>query len=217
MSTSSKSAEATDWLGPAVKNYLFYFGSTPKPVIWEVGSRDGRDAVDLARRIYDGSADWFWDNARIVALEPNPVQAEIIRVEYPEIEVLPVAVSDVKGSAPFVVYEGDEGAVGSSSLRLDWKEGAHPEHRIKVKTDKLDNLVGDTPIDIMKIDVEGHSVEALYGFEQRLKQVKVFHIETEKWTDSNIRVKAFMMGHGFMLVDETEQYSGMPDQVWVRG
>ena len=54
------------------------------------------------------------------------------------------------------------------------------------------------------------------GLGDKLKQVKVFHIETEKWTDSNIKVKAYMMGHGFTLVDETEQYGGMPDQVWVR-
>lgn len=206
-----------DWLTPVIKNYLYYFGATEKPVVWEVGSRDGRDGVELAERIYKGSKDWFWDNARIVALEPNPMQAAIIREEYPEVKVLEVAASNARGSAPFVVYEGDEGAVGSSSLRLDWKEGDHPQHQIIVQTDTLDDLVGDEKIDIMKIDVEGHSIEVLNGFEQRLKQVKVFHIETERWTDSNVKVKAFMTARGFTMVDETEQYGGMPDQTWVRG
>lgn len=205
------------WLNPVVQNYLHYFGATEKPVVWEVGSRDGRDAVELTKRIYGGTLDWFWDNSRIVCLEPNPMQADIIREEYPEVDVLQVAASDSKGSAPFMVYEGDEGAVGSSSLRLDWKENDLPGHQIVVETDTLDNLVGDEQIDIMKIDVEGHSFEVMQGFEQKLKQVKVFHIETEKWTDSNIKVKAFMMARGFTLVDESIQYGGMPDQVWVRG
>ncbi len=203
------------WLDPLIKNYINYFGTTKKPVVWEVGSRDGRDAVEIATRIYDGREDWFWSYARIVALEPNPEQAKIIEKNYPEIDVMKIAASNQKGEAPFVVYAGDEGAIGSSSLNLHWKDDLQG-HVIRVAIDRLDNLIGDEQIDIMKIDTEGHSMEVLEGLGDKLKQIKAFHIETEKWTDSNIKVKAYMMGHGFTLVDETEQYGGMPDQVWVR-
>lgn len=205
------------WLNPVIQNYENYFGKTKNPVVWEIGSRDGKDGVELAKRIYDGNPDWFWTHASVVAFEPNPMQADIIKAEYPEIEVHQIAASDSKGSAPFIVYEGDEGAVGCSSLNLRWKEDDLPGYQIVVETDRLDNLVGDQQIDIMKIDVEGHSYEVLQGLGDKLKNVRVYHVETEKWTDSNIRIKAFMMGHGFTLVDETEQYGGMPDQVWVRG
>lgn len=205
------------WLDPLIQNYERYFGKTKKPVVWEVGSRDGKDAVEIANRIYDGNPDWFWTYADITAVEANPEQAKIIRKNWPEITVIEIAVSNAKGSAPFMVYEGDEGAVGSSSLNLGWKENDLPGHQIVVETDTLDNLVPDRQeIDIMKIDVEGHSVAVMEGFVNKYKQVKVFHIETEKWTDSNIQMKAFMMGHGYLLVDDTEQYGGMPDQVWVR-
>lgn len=205
------------WLNPLIQNYIHYFGKTDYPIVWEVGSRDGRDGVELAERIYSGQPDWFWTNAKIVCLEPNPVQADIIRAEYPEIEVIEKAASNAVGSAPFVVYEGDEGAVGSSSLRLDWKEGDHPQHRIIVKTELLENLIPeDQEIDIMKIDCEGHSVEVLNGLGERIRNVKAYHIETEKWTDSNIKVKPIMQNAGYILVDETEQYGGMPDQVWIR-
>lgn len=204
------------WLNPVVENYLRYFHATEKPVVWEVGSRDGHDGVELAKRIYEGSPDWFWTRATVVALEPNPEQVKIIKKNYPELEVIAKAASNVKGSAPFMVYEGDEGAVGSSSLNLRWKEDDLPGHQITVDIDRLDNLIKDEQIDIMKIDVEGHSVEVLEGLGDKLQNVKVYHIETEKWTDSNIKVKAFMMSHGYTLVDESEQYGGMPDQVWVR-
>lgn len=204
------------WLDPVIQNYVNYFGLTTKPVVWEVGSRDGRDGVELAKRIYDGNLDWFWSNARVVCMEPNPVQAEIIRAEYPEVEVIEKAASNNARIAPFIVYKGDEGAVGSSSLNLHWKEYDLEGDQIIVATERLDALIGDEQIDIMKIDTEGHSVEVLEGLGEKLKQVKAFHIETEKWTDSNIKVKAYMMAHGFTLVDETEQYGGMPDQVWVR-
>lgn len=211
------SYQINTWLNPIIQNYEHYFGKTDYPVVWEVGSRDGRDGVELAERIYSGHEDWFWTNAKIVCLEPNPVQADIIRAEYPEIEVIEKAASNAVGTAPFVVYEGDEGAVGSSSLRLDWKEGDHPQHRIVVETELLENLIPeDEEIDIMKIDCEGHSVEVLNGLGKRLRNVKAYHIETEKWTDSNIKVKPIMQNAGYILVDETEQYGGMPDQVWIR-
>ena len=203
------------WLDPVIKNYLHYFGKTDKPVVWEVGSRDGVDGVELAKRIYASQPNWFWSNATVVALEPNPTQADEIIKKFPEIDLVRCAASNKQGEADFIVYEGDEGAVGSSSLILDWKDDLKGRV-IKVETIRLDQIISDDQIDIMKIDVEGHSVEVLEGLGDKLKQVKVYHIETEKWTDSNIKVKAFMMARGFLLVDETEQYGGMPDQVWVR-
>lgn len=204
------------WLNPAVQNFEHYFGKVEKPVVWEVGSRDGRDGVELAQRIYSGSPEWFWTNATVVLFEPNPMQADIIKSEYPEAVLHKLAASNKNGTADFIVYEGDEGAVGSSSLRLDWKENDLPGHIIKVKTARLEKLIGDQKIDIMKIDCEGHSPEVLEGIGDKLGQIKLLHVETERWTDSNVKVKAFMQTKGFMLVDETEQYGGMPDQVWVR-
>lgn len=204
------------WLDPAIHNFIHYFGERDKPVVWEIGSRDGRDGVELAKRIYSGRPEWFWTNATVVCFEPNPMQADIIRVEYPEAIVHEIAASNQTGVAQFMVYEGDEGAVGSSSLRLDWKENDLPGHIISVNTVRLEQMIGTENIDIMKIDCEGHSPEVLEGLGDKLQQISLLHIETEKWTDSNIKVKAYMMSHGFQLVDESEQYGGMPDQVWVR-
>lgn len=206
-----------EWLTPTVKNYRHYFGEAKKPVVWEVGSRDGKDGVELAERIYDGDLQWFWSNVVITALEPNPQQRATIEIKYPEINVLEVAASNEKGFAPFIIYEGDEGAVGSSSLDLHWKDHDNlPSHVIEVKTDRLDNLIGDQQIDIMKIDVEGHAMQVIEGLGDKLKQIKVFHVETDHVNDTNVKMKAFMMGHGYQLVDEVEQYGGLPDQVWVR-
>lgn len=204
------------WLDPLIQNYINYFGHSEKPVVWEVGSRDGKDGAEIATRIYAGSPDWFWSRAHVVAVEANPAQAKIIEENYSEIDVHKVAASNQNGEAPFMVYAGDEGAVGSSSLNLRWKEDDLPGHIITVPIKRLDGLVGDEQIDIMKIDCEGHSPEVIEGLGDKVRQVKVFHIETEKWTDSNIKLKPIMQNHGYILVDETEQYGGMPDQVWVR-
>lgn len=203
-----------EWLDSAVRGYIANFGFVYKPVIWEVGSRDGIDAVELARRIFDTAAGTLWKNTRIVCLEPNPEQAEIIRRNYPKAQVLELAVSDTVGEQRFKVYHGDQGTVGSSSLNLKWKEGVKG-HIIKVKVERLDNLVGDEQIDIMKIDIEGFSEQALIGLGDRIRQVKVFHVETETWSKSNNRIRFYMLDRGFFLADEQQQYGGMPDQVWI--
>lgn len=204
------------WLDSTVKNYRHYFGETEKPVVWEVGSRDGDDGVELAERIYAFDSNRFWSDAKVVALEPNPDQAKIIRERHPEVQVLEVAASNEGGNAPFIVYEGSQGAVGSSSLNLLWKDGDNlKSHQIVVRTDRLDSLIGDEVIDIMKIDVEGHSFPVLKGIGKKLDQIRVIHVETETWSGSNKLVEDYLKNKGWTLVDVQEQYGDMPDQVWI--
>lgn len=203
------------WLDSTVRAYAANFGLVFKPVIWEVGSRDGIDAVELAKRIRDPSGTQFWKHARIVCIEPNPPQAEIIKMRFPKIKVLQLAVSNKTGEQRFKVYHGDQGTVGSSSLIMNWKGKGMKSHIIKVQTERLENLVGDEQIDVMKIDVEGYSEQALNGLGDKIKQVKVFHVETETWSKSNNRIKLFMVDRGFSLADEMQEWGGMPDQVWV--
>lgn len=203
------------WLNPTVKAYCRYFGKTDKPVVWDVGSRDGDDGVWLAREIYRGDKDWFWSNATVVCFEPNPDQVVVIRRNYPEADIFELAASNKAGCRKFKVYHGDKGAVGSSSLNLDWKENDLEGHVIKVNTVRLDSLISDNLIDIMKVDVEGHSPEVLEGIGDKLKQIKVMHIETETWTGSDMVVQEFMKSRGWALVDIQEQWGGMPDQLWV--
>lgn len=199
------------WLTSTVKAYTSHFGKTSVPVIWEVGSRDGHDAVELAERISSRHA-----TPQITCLEPNPPQAQLIRQTYPQVRVLELAASDRAGHQRFIAYEGDEGMVGSSSLNLEWKDNKTTPHTIiTVVTERLDELLGDEEVDIMKIDVEGYSLQVLRGLGKRINQVKVMHIETEQWTGSDLKVKAYMAKRGWRLVDEAEQYGGMPDLVFI--
>lgn len=203
------------WLDPLINNYVNYFGKTEKPVVWEVGSRDGKDAVEMAERIYDGDKDWFWTNATIVAFEPNPDQAKIIKNNYPEVETFELAASNKNGVANFRIFHGDEGTVGSSSLDMNWKKEDNLRHHIrKVTTVRLEDMVIE-PIDIMKIDVEGYSMQVLEGLAGKLDKIKVIHVETEEWTGSDKAVEVFMKNRGWTLVDDSQEWSGMPDQVWV--
>lgn len=199
-----------EWLDPVVEAYEKFFGRAEKPVVWDVGSRDGDDGVELAERIRRGDG-----QITVVCMEPNPEQALVIMERHPHVEILEVAASNEVGVAPFMVYHGDAGAVGSSSLNLDWKENDLEGHEIHVATNRLDHLIDDEIIDIMKIDVEGYSLQALEGLGDKLDQVRVLHVETEDWTGSDEKVKKYLIDRGWRLFDEREQWPGMPDLTWI--
>lgn len=214
------------WLDSTVDAYITKYGLTDNPIVWDVGSRDGRDGVELAERITGKTA--LLDGA-VTCVEPNPPQAQLIREAYPYVRVIEVAVSDFVGVADFVAVVSDNpDAVGMSSLDVAHQDtkGKGPKKVFPVRVDRLDNLVGvDEQIDIMKIDCEGYSWEVLHGLGDLLRNIKVLHVETEhpefsNWSHeghkNNEQVADFMRSKGFELVKTEYEWGGIQDQVWVR-
>lgn len=214
------------WLDTTVRAYKHYYGEPAQPVIYEVGSRDGKDGVELAERISElPQADI--DLTNVVLFEPNPKQAEVIRNSYPQALVIEVAASDKTGSADFLQIGGDNlDAVGSSSLDLNrrkFKPGS--KNVITVKTKRLDEVMSELEhltIDVMKIDAEGYTYEILQGLGDRLKDVKVYHLETELGdgthpvtNKTSRQVFNFMRDNGFLCYALEYEWGGIEDQVWV--
>ncbi len=201
-----------DYLTPVGHAYIHHFGYATHANVWDVGSRDGDDGLEICLLISTEPIGL----SKITAIEANPRAANQIKSEHPNIRVIECAVNDVNGDADFIVYRGDEGASGSSSLDLEWKKKDLKGDIIHVEMRRLDDLVGDNEIiDVMTIDVEGFSLQALKGLGDKIHQVRVFHIETEEWTGSDKRVKDFMANAGFELVDESQEWPGMPDLTYV--
>lgn len=214
------------WLDTTVKAYKYYFGEPTQPIIYEVGSRDGRDGVELAERVADLPLSDINPDF-IVLFEPNPPQADKIRKMYPDCHVLECAASDKEGSADFLQIGGDNlDAVGSSSLDLNrrkYKPGT--KNVITVRTRRLDNVMLDfehTHVDIMKIDAEGYTYQILQGLGERLRDIRVLHLETElgdgthpvtKYTSR--QVFNFMRDNGFLCYALEYEWGGIEDQVWV--
>lgn len=214
------------WLDSTVRAYKYYFGEPTQPIVYEVGSRDGKDGVELAERIADAPLSEINPN-HIVLFEPNPPQAKLIRQAYPDCIVYELAASDKNGSADFLQIGGDNlDAVGSSSLDLNrrkYKPGS--KNVITVQTKRLDQIIGELEhifIDVMKIDAEGYTYEILQGLGERLRDVKVLHLETEigdgthpvtKYTSR--QVFNFMRDAGFLCYALEYEWGGIEDQVWV--
>lgn len=214
------------WLNSTVKTYTDNFGLSKNPVVYEVGSRDGNDGVELTRRIYQGIK--LWDDATIVLFECNPPQIEVIKTAYPKAKLITEAISDKEGSAEFLQINGDKNQVGSSSMNLDRaKEAwAKSNNTIQVKTRRLDDAIEELghenlEIDIMKIDIEHYTYEALVGLGKYLGNVRVFHVETEiegvARDKTNLDIALFMQQKGYICTAlENEWGETIQDQVWVR-
>ena len=215
------------WLTSTVTAYREFFGETKQPVVWDVGSRDGDDGVELAERIFSGNADVGLANSYVVCVEPNPPQAQLIRERYPSVVVYETAVSDYEGKSQFVrVISDNKDAVGMSSLDVENQDtkGKGPKEVIDVVVDRLETLMDDSIIDVMKIDCEGYSWEVLHGMGDKIHNVRVFHIETEhpefsgwshKGHKNNEQVMAFMESKGFVLYKTEYEWGGIQDQIYI--
>lgn len=211
------------WLDSTVATYVENFGTTDKPVVYEVGSRDGKDGEELAQRIYSGID--LWQDSDIVLFECNPPQIEVIKQDYPKATLITTAVSDKECEVEFMQIHGDKNMMGSSTMNTRRNDPWIKETTtIKVKTRRLDDVIkelGHKEIDIMKIDIEGYTYEALESLGKYLKNVRVFHLETEiegvARNKTNLDIALFMQERGYMCTAlENEWGENIQDQVWVR-
>jgi FkbM family methyltransferase len=202
-------------LGAIVDNYRKYFGDTAK-VIVDAGTRDGNDAHYLQQKL---------NAERVIAIDANPLAIFHTKAEYPQFEVIETALADYIGEAEFdqIISEREDFA-GSSSLTKarDFPGVARKTLTVKVTTmaELCDRLKIDA-MDVVKVDLEGYTYEFLIGLGERIKQVKLFHLETETFKRheghrSNTEVIALMESQGFTLVDKSYEWGPtIEDQVWV--
>lgn len=213
------------WLNSTVKTYVDSYDHTKSPVVYEVGSRDGNDGHELATRIYNGQD--FWRDTKLVLFDCNPPQIEVIKRDYPKATLITDAISNKKSTVDFMQIHGDINMVGSSTMNTKRNDPWIKETTtIKVPTRRLDSVIKElghenTDIDIMKIDIEGYTWEALESLGKYLRNVRVFHLETEiqgvARNKTNLDIALFMQERGYICTAlENEWGESIQDQVWLR-
>ena len=204
------------WLKPITDGYKKYFND-PISKIVDVGSRDGNDAKWILKRLP------VQEDVQVICVEARKNAAEAIQKKYPNFLVFATAVSDFVGNSKFVEMTEDEFA-GSSSLVLE-RQNAYPTESviIDVPVTRLDVILPSGTIDILKIDVEGHSIPVISGMGERMQDVLLAHIETETpdrkaWGElsNNLEVIAIMQDLGFSLASVSYQWGwSIQDQIWI--
>lgn len=204
------------WLQIIVDTYQKYFDGKVARIV-DAGSRDGDSAHWLASQL---KAD---KKCQVICVEAREDAAKSIKEKYPDFLVFPTAISDYIGNSSFVSFEEEEFLGSSSLVQARAKAYSAKSSMIKVPVTRLDIIIEPGDIDILKIDVEGHSVPAIVGMGRRMKDVLVAHIETETpersaWGEkaNNVEVIKIMQGLGFSLVNVSYQWGwSIQDQVWV--
>lgn len=185
----------------------------------EVGSRDGQDA----KLVCD-----YWN------LQPQNafiVEANIFC--YQEIEANMIA-NGRKAFAKVIygacsnkdevvefncVLNNNKQIVGISSLKKHLNLNLNYK-TTKVKAFRLESMLQKTPIDLFKIDVEGHAYEVLEGMGNEISNVKAIQVETEnvpnfenQKLDSDVHI--FLTNKGFELIDKTPCWESQFDCLYI--
>lgn len=188
---------------------------TPKSFM-EIGSRDGADTKYITN---------YWkinpDNAFIV--EANiycyqKIQSDILNNPYAK--VVFGAASNYNGEVEFnCVISDNEELVGVSSIKKSQVINLQYE-LVKVPCFKLDKLIDENTVELLKIDVEGHAFEVLEGIGDKLKNVKAIQVETEMtYAFENQKldddVNKYLIQNGFKLVDKRRCWAAQYDCLYI--
>jgi FkbM family methyltransferase len=139
----------------------------------DVGANCGWLSIRAARRVGRGG--------RVIAFEPSPIMVDLLRYHrsvngLPQITIVPKAVSNSDGEAPFFLLNQGFSFRSSSAIESDNLPFVLPEEkqRITVPTVTLDRYCVDNNLwpTMLKIDVEGAELLVLEGSREVLRQSK---------------------------------------------
>lgn len=121
----------------------------------------------------------------VIAIEANPKTVEILQYNRElnacnNIEILPIGVADDTGKA-FIYENWSVNRGGASLIKHEEQVG------IEIQLERLDNLfASETPLRLVKIDVEGKEPEVIRGgMEWFKKQRPIFIIEVSDMRENN--------------------------------
>jgi FkbM family methyltransferase len=211
------------WLDSVIVAYKKYYGNVA-PIVMDIGTRDGDDAQFFYERL---------EVSKVYAFDANPKAVAKTKEQYPDFKVFELAVSNYDGKTSFMAVDsGDRNVDGCSSIyaeKIISNEGGNFEDKyeeIEVDVTRMDTFLKKYKLDkslisIVKVDIEGFTYECIEGFGDCVKNVLIFHLETERDAThpihkNNIQVATLMRELGFVLVDLSYEWGyGIQDQVWV--
>lgn len=133
------------------------------------------------------------------AFEPMPSALRLLRLntrEFPTLMVHSVAVGNAAGEADFFVrHFGDRSSLKEVPQSY-WRD------RIRVPVVTLDDVLGDAPVALLKIDVEGFEIDVLRGASKLLRNSRPL-VCFEIWDDVTEpeldAYRQFLEEHGYTL------------------
>jgi FkbM family methyltransferase len=187
----------------------------PGMTVWDIGANNGLFSFVAAFKVGAG--------ARVVAVEPDPVLAALLRRssrvrtgERADVAVVNAAVTEGTSVVEFTVAARGRAASHLSDLDGTSQSGG-PRERLHVPSVTLDALAEHFgPPDLVKIDVEGAEERCLRGAARLLATARPVLL-CEVGGGACAAVTEILTGHGYVLVDASvaaEERRPLATAVW---
>lgn len=150
---------------PAIAQFITRF-LRPGQVVFDVGAHLGEYTLLAAHRV--GST------GRVYAFEPNPEMAEVLQRnvmlnQVTQVHVFETAAADHDGEAAFELHR--EASISALLSRTADRKDITRTIQVPVRSlDSVWEWMGNLPVNLIKIDVEGAELEVLKGATRLLKQ-----------------------------------------------
>jgi FkbM family methyltransferase len=182
----------------------------PGDVIWDVGANIGYFSTRFAR--------WTGPQGTVYAFEPAPDTAARLRkatAPFPNVRIVQQGLSDAEGAIGFLRDSNPDGATSRIAVSGD----GSAEETITITTG--DSLIAGgtvTAPDVVKMDIEGHELEALTGIAGLLRtrpprhlfiEVHDFLFIRQGREDVPRRIERFLRRNGYDLtwVDDSHLHA----------
>lgn len=164
-------------------NDCYYFESdNPNPLIIDVGAYVGISVLYF-KHIYP--------NSRIVAFEPNPEAAKLLREnvfinELEDIEIHESAITDSDGEKDIYIDNTGMDRYSVASFKKDAWNGEVKSKKLRVKTAEIGKYLKQE-VDLLKLDVEGSEQAILNGIRRYLPNIKNMILEYHPTENQNLK------------------------------
>ncbi|HEX3892289.1 MAG TPA: FkbM family methyltransferase [Terracidiphilus sp.] len=148
-------------------------------------NRQPQLVIDIGGNIGDYTAELRRRNplAEVHTFEPSPTNVGRLRSRFKDdknIFIVPFAVSDTVGAATLYSDDPGSGLASLTQRKLD-HFGIHLNVKESIDTIRFEDYwlkaLNGRPLDIVKIDIEGHELAALKGFGNAISSTSVFQFE----------------------------------------
>lgn len=193
------------------------FIKLPPKNIFEIGSRDGHD-MEYMRRLFN------LPEQSCYIFEAHPDCYANIGNTYPNFNLFNCAITNKTGVVEFNAgIVGVEDNIGGSSILRD-VTGNFRSNTVSVdgwRFDEACHKLGIEEVDLVKIDVEGHTQEVLDGFGNMLDKTKAIQVELEHsecWEGQALYedIKRYLIDNNFIEVFFIRHAHDQSDSFWIK-
>ncbi len=178
----------------------------PTPLIYDLGSHIGLSIIYFKQQ---------YPSSKIISFEPNPnvyplLLENIEMNNLKDITTYNIALSGNKGSRTLYIDKSQRGCFSTSSFTKNAWNGKQNSIGIQVKTDKLSNYI-NTPIDLLKMDIEGAEIEVLKEIDEsnKIKMVKNIIIEFHQTDKHKIAELLSILQRNSFDIKQSENDNGL--------